>query len=479
MKQTICILAVLMILSTELFSQDNQCNCLENLNKIVAKTEENYTGFPAKINEVNNTRYKELIKALQKKSLNETNPKTCFYLLKEYIRFFKDKHFILNYSNANDYDNEKITYSEKYFKKELAKKGLSEIEGVWVNADTSLKLAVQKYPSNIFKAIVLESKDTKIPVGLVYFTLTPSKNGFIAKEFNSFITTDIPAKQKGNLLQIWNHAMFGKVYPNEFTKAEKAELDTWKNNNNGLDFQKLSCKTAYLKIPTFFNNDDKIQLLINKNDSIIKTCENLIVDLTGNGGGNTGWVSFLPYFMTNPIIQYDTYLRTTPENIISKLADLEPFVVNPIPDEYKKYFPDEVVAAYKKAYQELPTTKKAFYPIPGVTFPLDSILTKPNKIALIVDDFCGSSTEYFFFISKQSTKTTTYGINTIGMMDYEGMSNPTALPYHKYILTIPIIKSSWTEQKPIDKTGFQPDILLNKIEQKKWVEFVQKDLEQK
>ena len=133
MKQTICILAVLMILSTELFSQDNQCNCLENLNKIVAKTEENYTGFPAKINEVNNTRYKELIKALQKKSLNETNPKTCFYLLKEYIRFFKDKHFILNYSNANDYDNEKITYSEKYFKKELAKKGLSEIEGVWVN----------------------------------------------------------------------------------------------------------------------------------------------------------------------------------------------------------------------------------------------------------------------------------------------------------------------------------------------------------
>lgn len=478
MKQFIYILTVLLILSTGLFAQNGKCNCLENLNKLVAKTEENYAGFPVKVNNNTNTSYKELIKVLQQKTSNETNPKTCFYLLKEYVRFFKDKHFILSYSNDMDYDNEKITYSDTYFKNGLALKKLSSIEGIWINADTSLKLAIQKFPNNIYKAIVVQSKDSKIPTGLVYLTLTPSKNGFVAKQFNSFITTNIPAKQKGNLLQIWNHSMFGKVYPNELTKVEKAELSTWRNNNNGLDFQKLSSKTAYLKIPTFFNNDHKIQQLISQNDSIIKTCDNLIVDLTGNGGGNTGWVSFLPYFMTNPVIQYDTYLRATPENIKSKLTDLEPFVVNPIPTEYKKYFPDEVVLAYKKAYKELPITKNTFYPIPGVTFPLDSILANPKKIALIVDDFCGSSTEYFFFISKQSKKTTTYGINTVGMMDYEGMSNPTALPYDKYILTVPIVKSSWTDKKPIDQNGFQPDILLNKIEQKKWVEFVRENLEQ-
>ena len=477
MKQILYILIVLILLSTKLYSQDNKCNCAQNLDKLVAKTEENYAGFPAKVNENTKPRYKELIKVLEKKTLNETNPKTCFYMLKKYVRFFKDKHFILSYSNVNDYDNEKITYSETYFKNGLAKKRLSEIEGVWINADTSLRLAIKKFKSNIFKAIVIQSSDPRITTGLVYSTFTPSKNGFIAKEFNSFITTDIPAKQKGNLLQIWNHSMFGKVYPTKLTKEEKAELNTWRNNNNGLDFQKLSSKTAYLKIPTFFNNDNKIQQLISNNDSIIKTCDNLIVDLTGNGGGNTGWVSFLPYFITNPTIQYDTYLRTTPENIKSKLKDLEPFVVNPIPDDYKKYFPDEVVLAYKKTYQELPTTTRTFYPIPGVTFPLDSILPKPRKIALIVDDFCGSSTEYFFFLSKQSEKTTTYGINTIGMMDYEGMSNPTILPYDQYILTIPIVKSSWTDKKPIDQTGFKPDVLLNKIDQNRWVDFVKQDME--
>jgi C-terminal processing protease CtpA/Prc len=356
---------------------------------------------------------------------------------------------------------------------------LSSVEGIWVNAEATIKLAIKKCQDNTFKAIVLESQDMNIPKGLVYLTLTASKKGFFAKEYDTFITTDTPAKQVGNLLQIWNQKMFGRIFPKEMTNDEKSELNTWRNNNHGLDFQKLSPKTSYLKIPTFRNNDDKIQQLVLQNDSIIRSCENLIVDLTGNGGGNAGWVSLIPYFMTNPIIQHDSYVRVTPENVQSKLKDLEPFVLNPIPDEYQKYFPEHILSAYKKAYNDLPITKEKFYPIPGVTFPLDTILPNPKKIALLVDHFCGSSSEYFFYITKQSKKTTRYGTNTIGMMDYEGMSNPTPLPYTPYILTIPIAKSSWTDKAPIDEKGFQPDVLLNKVEPQKWVEFVRLRLEKK
>jgi len=411
------------------------------------------------------------------KSKNENNPKSCFYLLKEYVRFFEDKHFILTYNNENDFDNEIINLSENDFKKSSTKRNLDAMEDIWINADSTLKLAIQKFPNNIYKSIVVETQNTKIPLGLVYATLYKKKNRIFVKEYNYFITTDIPAKVKGNLLQLGFFSMYGRVFPNALSSAEKEELNTYSGNNNGLNFKKLSSKTAYLKIPTFQNNDDKIQQLVVQSDSIIRSCENLIVDLTGNVGGNTGWVSFLTYFITNPIVQYDTYLRVTPENVKYKLADLEPFVVNPIPEEYKKYFSDEKVSAYKKAYQELPNTKKEFYPIPGITFPLDSILKNPKKIALVVDDFCGSSAEYFFFITKQSKKTTTYGINTIGMMDYEGMSNLTSMPYSGYYLTIPIVKSSWTDENPIDKTGFKPDVILNKLEQNKWIDFIKKDLE--
>lgn len=480
MKQHFYFWVVFILVSKTSFSQvnqNNQCDCFDNLKKLISKTEENYAGYPSKVNENTIAAYKKLILKLEAKAKNETNPKTCFHILKDYIRFFEDKHFILSYNNENDFDNEIINLSEDDFKKNSARRKLEAMEGIWISADSALKLSIQKSPNNIYKAIVVQTKNPKIPLGLVYATIHKKMNRFIVKEYNTFITNDVPAKIKGNLLQLGFLSMYGKIYPNALSNAEKEELNTWRDNNNGLYFKQLSSKTAYLKIPTFQNNDDRIQQLVAQNDSIIRKCENLIVDLTGNGGGSTGWVSFLPYFMTNPIVQYDTYLRVTPENVKSKLADLELYAVNPIPEEYKKYFPHETVAAYKKAYKELPTTKKEFYPIPGVTFPLDSILKNPKKIALVVDDFCGSSAEYFFFISKQSKKTTTYGMNTIGMMDYEGMSNLTQMPYSNYYLTIPIVKSSWTDTKPIDKTGFKPDIILNKIEQNKWIDFIKKDLE--
>lgn len=477
MKNVILTIFLLIINVPIINGQSDTCNCSSNLQKLIAKTEENYAGFPVKVNKQTRNAYQQLKYNLLAKATNENNPKACFAVLKEYVRFFQDKHFNLVYPIERGY--EMVQETEAGFKQSLSKKSLADIEGIWVNADSSIKLGIRKHVGNTFKAVVLASSNTKYPVGLVYFTLQTAKNGFVVKEHDRLIATDIPAKQRGQLLQIWSDALFGKVYPVQMNAAEQEELNTWKGRRNGLIAKKLSDKTAYLKVPTFLSNDDLIQQLVNQNDSLFRSCDNLIVDLTGNGGGNTGWVAFLPYFMTNPVVQYDTYLRVTPENVQSKLADLAPFATAPIPDEYKKYFPEPVLAAYKKAYQELPTTKAAFYPIPGVTFPLDSIIKKPKRIGLIVDDFCGSSAEYFFSLTKQSKKTITYGIPTIGMMDYEGMSNPTPLPFSKFIVTIPIVQSSWTSKHPIDQTGFKPAILLNQLDQTKWVEFVRKDLERR
>ena len=476
MKNNNWIILIFIFFSISLWSQDT-CICIDNLNKLIIKTEKNYAGFPAKVNEKTKKTYHQLIQSLKKNAADVTSPKACFYILKKYVQFFRDKHFILEYTNDQDYDIETMTYTEEDFKKMFGKKKKTGLEGIWTDADSTLMVGIKKFPGNIYKAIVLYSKDAKIPAGLVYMTLTPSKNGLKIKEYDSFYTIDTPGRQKGNLLQIWYYKMFGKVYPEKLTNEEKRELNTWKNGNNGMNFKLLSKETAYLRIPTFINSDDKIMELIRKNDSVIRSCTNLIIDLTGNGGGNTGWVNFLPYMMTNPIVQYPTYLRVTPENVNHKSADLEPYVTQPIPEEYKKYFPDTILEAYKKAFSELPSATTEFYPVPGVTFPLDSIMNNPKKIALIVDEMCGSSTEYFFFISKQSKKTKTYGVNTFGMMDFEGMSIPTQLPYAQYILTIPIVKSSWTDQNPIDDSGFKPDKVLDKLDRKLWIDYVQKDLE--
>lgn len=458
--------------------QASSCNCLENLNRTVQKTEENYAGYPLKVNAATAERYHALTESLKQKAAKETSARNCYYIIRDYIRFFRDKHFILSYHNDRDFDSIVVTHPEAYWRKGFAKKTVSPVEGIWTNPDSSVTIGIYKTATGVYNAIKIDSKADDLPKGFVYFTLTPKGNRYEVKEYNSFVSTASPARQKGNLLQLWNHAMWGKVYPQSMTALESAELATWKNNNKGLAFKKVNADVACLKIPTFFNNDDYIQQLVASSDSVIRRSKYLLVDLTGNGGGNTGWIYFLPYFMTNPIIQQPSFLRVTPDNVQSKLSDLEPFVNNPISEAYKKYFPDDILNAYKKAYAELPTTKKKYYPIPGVTFPLDSVTRYPEKIALIVDDFCGSSTEYFFYLSRQSRKTTTYGVNTIGMMDYEGMSIPTALPFDKFILTIPIARSAWTDKMLIDETGFKPDVMID-LPRDKWIDFIIKDIQKR
>ncbi|ATP58426.1 hypothetical protein CPT03_19145 [Pedobacter ginsengisoli] len=455
-----------------LLAQQPSCNCLENLNEAITKTEANYAGFPTKVTTTTKAAYETLINNLRTKADKENNEKNCFNIVKDYIRFFKDKHFSLTYLNKDDSDNEIVNLDESYFKTQKPSK---DIEGIWTNPDSSITLGIKKFPGNEYKAIILKAKDEKLQKGLVYFSLKPHKKGYLLKQYNVFNSIDFYAKQRGDLLQLWNFALFGRTFPREMTAEEKRELNTWKNNNNGLDFKQLDKETSYIKIPTFFNNDNKIEKLVATNDKAIRNSKYLIIDLRGNGGGNSGWSFLLPYVITNPIKQDNPLLRISKDNVQLKRSELEAFVKNPMPEDAKKYFPDEYVARLKKIYDELPTTKDTFYEIPGLTIPVDSVLSSPAKVALITDDLCGSSTEYFFQLMKQSKKTTRYGANSVGMMDYEGPTSTTPLPCKGLILMMPISKSSWTDKNPIDENGFTPDVKLN-MQGNQWVEYIIKDL---
>ncbi len=120
-----------------LFGQDTTCNCIENLLKTIQKTEENYAGYPTKVNETSNNAYDRLVNNLKTKAITETNSKKCYYIIKQYINFFKDKHFILSYYNEKDFDSSVIQYSEASLQKHIMNKNLSPIEGILINPDSS------------------------------------------------------------------------------------------------------------------------------------------------------------------------------------------------------------------------------------------------------------------------------------------------------------------------------------------------------
>jgi len=460
-----------------LTAQTESCDCKANFLTLLRETEANYGGFPVKVTPQTQKAYQKLVNQLEKASAGVTHPKSCFDLMAAYIRFFKDKHFILSYIPPADFPWGDTLLEESNFKEQCLQPHRHSLEGIWTHPDGKLTLGIQRENDTTFKGIVLSSQVEAYRPGMVYVQLTATPKGFVYQNRESFITTPRPARQIGNLLQLWSDEMLGKIFPQTMTSAERLELDTWKNQQHGLRFEKLSTKTAWLKIPTFLNNETAIQDLVHQNEAALKSCENLIIDLTGNGGGSSGWVSLIPYLLTQPIYQRDTYVRVTPANVNLKRKDLEFFATQPIPEAYQKYFPPATVAAYRKAYEELRTTKLPFYPIPGVTFPMDVSEGNPKKVALLVDGFGGSSTEYFFYLSQQSAKTQRYGTPTYGMMDYEGMSTPTPLPFSNYYVTIPIVKSHWTDTAPIDRIGFVPENRLDQLPLETWVRHVQAVME--
>lgn len=476
MNRILFLVSYFQIFSASAFSQDGKCNCLENLNITIEKATANYAGFPQKVNTKTKKEYNALVSILRKKASSETSPKNCFNIIKDYVVFFKDKHFDFSYA-ASENDEKFSPITEADFIKTFRAKDLNPVEGIWTNPDSSLKVVIKQTAKNTYKAVLVKSKDEKLKPGLVYFTLIKNAKGYSYTKYNVF-TTGYPARQHGQLLQLWNTELWGKEYPGQMTDKEKDELLTWRNYNFGLAFKRINEKTTYLKIPTF-NRDDMVRQLISKNDTAIRNCENLIVDLSGNGGGNTGWSYLLPYLITNPISQGYNYLRISPDNIQGNLADMEPVVNNPVSDDMKKYFTSAFMLEYKKAYNALRTSNLLFYPVPSITIPVDSILKNPKRIALVFDDLCGSSTEYFFYISKQSTKAIRYGTNTLGMMDYVGMHTPTKLPFDKYYLVIPDKKSSWTDVHPINIKGFKPEIDLSKLPKDRWIDYIVKNLERR
>lgn len=455
-------------------SQEYQCDCKENLDSLILKTERNYAGFPAKVGEGTKDAYNKLVMETRENAATTEGAKECFHIMEKYVKYFRDRHFGLAYRNPKDFDSTVVKLPWKNIRQALKGDNGNTVLGKYMNPDSTLVVYIVPDGKGNFRALKEYSTIDDFPKGFVYFTLTGHGDRFEVMEYNTFMSTDIPAKLVGNLLHLWDFSVWGRIAPLGMNPDERSELSTWKDYNFGLDFKKLDGETAYLKIPSF-TRDDLVERLITGNDSVIRSTKNLIIDLTLNGGGSTGWVYFLPYAMTAPVTQEDTYLRVSPDNLTQALSDLEPFATGPIPEGYEKYFPESTVRAYRKAYSELPETKKDFYPLPGVTFSLDSVTRNPQRVSVIYDDFGGSSTEYFFHLSRQCGKITSYGTNTLGMMDYAGASVPTPLPYENFILKIPTVRSSWTAEHPIDRTGFAPDVPLGQP-QAEWVDMVRKDL---
>lgn len=76
---SLCLINILY--AANAYSQSDQCNCSENFESLRVATENNYAGFPAKVNSKTSAGYPKLLASVKHKVTTVPDPKKSFFLL--------------------------------------------------------------------------------------------------------------------------------------------------------------------------------------------------------------------------------------------------------------------------------------------------------------------------------------------------------------------------------------------------------------
>ncbi len=464
-----------LIILPPLFSLGQQkCNCETDFRWVKETFEKNDAGFSYGIQQKGDDIYKKYTETLFAKAKNITTQKECTQVIQKWLRFFRKGHFSIssNYLQPDPKKDswESIAVTENQIKEKIAKGNASPYEGIWTIAKYTIGI-VKK--GDEFKGVILASENQAWTPGKVKFTITKDGSGvFYLGDYSPLEFTK--AALIGNNTLKLEYEVLARVYPK---MEEDSNLALYAKEASAYTpfIQKLSPKTVLFCIPTF-NGTQKtlIDSTIRANDELIKSTENLIIDIRDNGGGSDdSYEKIIPFLYTNPIRTINTELYSTPLNNL-RMMDFY--------DHPEKYgFTEEDRKWAKKSYDTLQKHLGQFVNLnDGRTVNIqqfDSILPMPKNVAIIINEHNGSTAEEFLLAARQSKKVKLYGITTMGVLDISNMYFVDS-PDKLFTLGYSLSKSLRIPDMAIDGKGIIPDFYIDKsIRDFEWLSYVQKILE--
>ena len=244
-------------------------------------------------------------------------------------------------------------------------------------------------------------------------------------------------------------------------------------------YKRIDNNAILLRIPSFaWERKALIDSLILKNKKEITSTPILIIDLRGNGGGTDySYLELLPLIYTNPYTtkgvewwasqgNIDYFEKSYKEGHIKKGKENQ---LRSLIETLKKHPNTFVQEEGDKTEDDKP----------------DSIYKTPKLVGVIVDDNCASSCEQFILAARNSSKTTIFGTQTLGVLDYSN-SVPVSLLTKGLTIRYPMTRSARLPENPIDNIGIKPDVEINlpvnlnvKSDIDDWVIFVNDYLKKK
>ena len=236
----------------------------------------------------------------------------------------------------------------------------------------------------------------------------------------------------------------------------------------------LSDETFLITIPSFaLKYKPGLDALTKQHDAEIKRRSNLIIDVRGNGGGDTwAFTSLLPYVYTQPFVEVGSDILVTKENIDAWEAH-----ITPISAAERRTTADRLRAMIRTPKAEKVTRAwfadklKKMRAAPEGTFiccdadscdPLPEVFPLPSRVAILMDRQCGSTTEQFLLLARQSKKVTLFGQPSAGVLDYSNVRLFT-LPSGNCFLAIPTTRTRRLPKDPIDNIGIAPDVRIRNL----------------
>jgi len=463
MKISLVSVLILFLFNQNVFSQN--CNCSQELQHVKEKIEQNYAGYRDKVNSKTKAGYQKYTQQVMERSKTISSTPHCIYLMNEWLAFFKDGHVEIgrNRLSKEKYaaDQEKLAQSiEKLDVSEIKLKHLKNakgIEGIYWNKDSTYKIAVVKNKNNFrdYAGVILESKNKSWKPGALNLELKLRGDTLKGIEFDKYYTPEsVAMKVSRNTLGDWQRAG---------TKRKETE----KIQTRDVSCKMLSKQTFYIQIGTFNQRNAKsIDSLIRSNREILEKTPYLVLDLRNNGGGaDFSYGPLVQYLYTNPIKNMGPDILSSDDNIAGWEALLS---MNDIPEKQKVFIREKIalMKAHKNEFVKMGEDEEIV---------MDSVKTFPEKIVVLINKGCGSTTEQFLLAAKQSKKVTLMGESSAGVLDYANVRDISfsCMPYALHYATS---RSRRVDVgQGIDNVGIKPDFVL--APEQNWLTAAQQFLE--
>ena len=402
----------------------SECNCLSELNFVIAFIEANAPSFQDNVNSTNQVEYNDLKKQVMMNAKTASNKVECFKALTYYVEFFKDNHTAL-YAHSEDVDEDNAASVQSFLKTDAYQSteefalgsqsseqySLEDIRGIYQTHDGRYTIAVvpDKGLYRDYVGVITASQSKLWKPNQIRLEIKKTSDGRL----------EVFEHQNDHSLKFYRDYPFvnGVLGDTWFKTSIQEKINPVSDISDSLVFRMIGDSVAYLRIPSFFVSQLKqIDSLVTAVDRKIKQTPYLVIDVRNNGGGSDrNALRLLDYIYTNPIEQDRVELFATEGNI----------------EKYENIYREaqQDTANYGEGFRTWArNTIERMKSAPSNSYLLlstedqfirnDSVLDTPRKVAVLYNKYCASSCETLLFWAMESDKTILVGENSGGYVGY-------------------------------------------------------------